>query len=348
MTPLASDAAAAGAARPQIRVVVRDADGTLHLDWPLSRIGEPLSQAGAVVWLDIHDPGSQFEEVDRLFREVFHFHPLAIEDALQDVQNPKLDDWNDYLCLVFHSVEFVADTGDVRGRELDIFLGMNYLVTYHNEAMPILGRTLKLIERDGGSRLSMGADHLLYVILDFGVSDYLPLIESLDDALDTLQDEILSDPDPGLVVQIMRIKRAATRMHRLLIPEREIANRLARDEFKQIDARDRVYFRDVYDHLVRMHDISETLRDLISSALDTHLSAVSNRTNNVMKTLTIVSLLFLPLNFAVGFFGMNFFGQNIEIGEIGLPHTVLFGVILLGMIVAPWAMWVYTRRKGWF
>lgn len=335
-------------AAPRMRIVYRDGEGRVHLDWPLGRLEEALADAQGTLWLDIYDRESNFSEVEDLFRKTFHFHPLAIDDALQETHNPKLDDWGNYLYLVFHDVEFNTEDHEIEARELDIFLGSNYLVTYHTSPIRMLDKLRSLLERDGGQRMSHGSDHLLYLLLDLGVSDYLPIIESLDDTLDAIQDEIFEDPAPRTLLKIMKIKRAATRLHRLLIPEREIANRLARDEFRQIDPRDRVYFRDVYDHMVRMHDISETLRDLIASAVDTHLSAVSNRTNNVMKALTIVSMLFLPLNFAVGFFGMNFFGDNIVLGELGLPHGALFAVLLAGMLASPWIMWVYARRRGWF
>jgi magnesium transporter len=335
-------------AGPRVRVVWRQPDGTLQTDWPIGRIAEALADTKSTVWIDIEDRASHFSEVEALFRQVFRFHPLAIDDALQETHNPKLDDWDDYLYVVLHAIEFDPHDFEVQTQEIDLFLGPQYLISYHQAPIGLLDRLRTTIERDGGRRLEKGPDHLLYLLFDLLVSDYMPIIESLDDAIDAIQDEIFTDPDPQAIVRIMHLKRAATRLHRVLIPEREIANRLARDEFAQVDPRDRVYFRDVYDHLVRLHDISETLRDLIAGAVDTHLSAVSNRTNNVMKTLTIVSMLFLPLNFAVGFFGMNFFGDNIALGELGLSHTLLFALILVSMIGAPWVMWWYARRQQWF
>jgi magnesium transporter len=115
-----------------------------------------------------------------------------------------------------------------------------------------------------------------------------------------------------------------------------------------VDARDQVYFRDVYDHMVRLHDVSETLRDLISGALETYFSAISNRTNEVMKALTIVTVLFLPLNFMVGFFGMNFFGDNIHLDTLKVSHTLAFGLILTMMALGAWGMWAWARWRGWF
>jgi magnesium transporter len=163
----------------------------------------------------------------------------------------------------------------------------------------------------------------------------MPAYEALDEAIDRVQDEILDGPHGGNLQRIIRIKHASMRLHRAILPQREVLNRLARDEHAVIDRKDRVYFRDVYDHLVRLHDISETLRDLIAGALDIYLTAVSNRTNEVMKTFTLVTVLFLPLNFVVGFFGMNFFGDNIALRDLGLSHGLLFAAI--------WSRW-----RGWF
>lgn len=352
--PVSSKPEAAGAAGegraplPRIRIVRFDTAGGVQLDWPMGKIPEALADPSGVLWVDIHDRDSSLTEVETLFRDVFHFHPLAIEDALTDSNNPKLDDWGEYLTAVFHTLDFNPDTDEVLVHELDIFLGRNYLVTYHAEALPLVDNLRQQLHRDAGQRLEMGADHLLYLLLDAGVAGYLPAFEHLDETIDAAQDEVLSAPTPRTLHRILQVKRSALRLHRVLIPQREVLNRLARDEFPQIDRKDRVYFRDVYDHLVRLHDISETLRDLVSGALDTYLSAVSNRTNEVMKTLTIVTVLFLPLNFVAGFFGMNFFGANIELGTLGVPHAALFLVICLSMLAAPWGMWIWARLRGWF
>jgi magnesium transporter len=333
---------------PRIRVVYRPASGAVQLDWPVGRIAEALADPGGVLWVDVYDREGSVSEVESLFREVFRFHPLAVDDALNESNSPKLDDWGEYLTTVFHVIDFNPDTDEVVVHELDAFLGRNYLVTYHGEPLASLDFLRSLVERDGGQRLEVGADHLLYLLLDAGVADYLPAFEHLDEAIDAAQDEVLDGPSTRTLHKIMQVKRSALRLHRILIPQREVLNRLARDEYRQIDPKDRVYFRDVYDHLVRLHDISETLRDLISGALDTYLSALSNRTNEVMKTLTLVTVLFLPLNFVVGFFGMNFFGDNIHLNELHFSHTLMFAVICASMLAAPWAMWIWARMRGWF
>jgi magnesium transporter len=179
------------------------------------------------------------------------------------------------------------------------------------------------------------------------VAAYLPAIEHLDEAIDDAQDEVFDRPSPRTLKAIFQVKRSALRLNRILAPEREVINRLARDDYDPIPPDHRVYFRDIYDHLVRVHDITESLRDLIAGALDTYLSAVSNRTNDIMKALTIVTVMFLPMSFLTGFFGMNFFGDTLMFQTL-LPKQFLFLLTCLTMVLTPPMIWLWARRQGWF
>jgi magnesium transporter len=350
MTSLRSEAPVhvEGGPGHRIRVVYRDASGEIHLDWPPGRILDAIEDRQGTVWVDIHDFKPEANgDVEALMRDVFRFHPLAIEDALKDCHVPRVDDWGDYLYLVFHSIDFHPETDGIQLHELDIFLGFNYLVTYHIEALPLIEWHRHNIERDSANRVKHGADHLLYHLLDKGVSEYMPALEHLDDAIDDAQDEVFDRPTPTTLQTIFQVKRSTIRLHRILGPQREVMNRLARDQYGQIAAEHRVYFRDVYDHLVRIHDITEGLRDLISGALDTYLSAISNRTNDIMKTLTLVTVMFMPMSFMAGFFGMNFFGETMEF-KSWLPKGLLFATVCLATLLTPGVMWLWARRRGWF
>ena len=334
-------------APPLIRIAYRNEAGVVSFDWPPERLGEALGDQGGTLWVDIQNGGSTAPE-GVLFREVFHFHPLAIDDALCESHVPKVDDWAHYLYLVFHTLDFDPETDDLRLHEVDLFLGPNYLVTYHTEPIGVLDSVRRNLDRDFGERLRHGPDHLLYHVLDQGTAEFLSAIEHLAEAIAAAQDEVFHDPTPKTLQAIFRVKRSALRIHRIIAPQREVLNRLARDQYSQIDAHDRVYFRDVYDHLVRLHDITETLRDLISGALDTYLSATANRTNDVMKALTVVTVMFLPLNFLVGFWGMNFFADTLAFRRPQLPNSLLFGLSCLAMAVSPLGLWLWSKRRGWF
>ena len=332
-----------------IRIVYRDSGGSVHLNHPFGQIKTALDDTGGTVWIDVEDLDSAHNsEVEALLRDVFLFHPLAIEDALKDVHVPRIDDWDTYLYLIVNTLDFDPTTDELRIHELDLFLGSNYLLTYHHEPIDVLDRHHHRIERETSTRLQDGPSQLLHQILDDVVDQFLPAIEHLDAAIDKAQDEVFDRATSATLRRIFQIKGCALRLHRVITPMREVLNRLARDPYKQIRTDHRVYFRDVYDHLVRVHDIIESLRDLISGALDTYLSIVSNRTNEIMKVLTILNVMFLPMTFIAGFFGMNFFGETLMFRTPILPKTLMFWAIVGLMPAMPVGMWLAARRRGWF
>jgi magnesium transporter len=338
-----------GSSEPRVRIVYRDGMGQNHLEWPLEKLETALADAAGTVWIDIEDiESANNASVEAMLRDVFHFHPLAIEDALKDTHVPKVDDWGKYLYIVVDTIDFDPETDDLRLHELDLFLGTNYLVTYHNESTEVLERHRRNIEREPDSRLKSGPAHLLYRLLDEVVAEFLPAIEHLDNEIDDAQDEVFNVPTPRTLRKIFHVKRGALQLHRVVIPMREVMNRLARDPYVQVHTDHRIYFRDVYDHLVRIHDIIESLRDLISGALDTYLSVVSNRTNDIMKALTLVNVMFLPMSFVAGFFGMNFFGETLTFISPPLPKATLFAIACTVMIGTPVGMALMARRRNWF
>jgi magnesium transporter len=221
------------------------------------------------------------------------------------------------------------------------------LITYHTAPLAILEQDRASMVRDPRDRLRHGADHLLYRFLELAIDQSLAAIEHLDEQVDRLQDAVLEHASPKSLRAIFRVKRAAIMLHKMLSPQREVLNRLARDPYQPVQPKHRVYFRDLYDHVVRIHDISESLRDLIGGAVETYLSVVSNRTNEIMKALTIVSVMFLPMTFLVGFFGMNFFGESLAF-EHRMPRALLFWLSIAIMAISPCFIWIYARRRNWF
>jgi magnesium transporter len=346
-----SDAAsppAPGSMHSLVHLLYRDGAGNLHLDWPRPQIEQAIGDQAGLLWVDFEaseEPG--IGEVQHWLREVFHFHPLAVEDALQETHVPKVDDWGPYLYLVFRVPRIAPDSEFLELDELDVFLGSNFLVTYHATPLEILDRERAGIERDPRERMRHGADHLLFRILELAVNQSLEVIEQLDERVDDIQNEVIKHPRPDVVGTIFRIKRSAIRLHKTLAPQREVLNRLARDSYQAVKAEHRVYFRDLYDHVVRIHDISESLRDLIAGTLETYLSVISNRTNEIMKVLTMVSVMFLPMSFLAGFFGMNFFGDSLALRTLP-PRGLLFVLTCAIMAISPCVMWIYARRRKWF
>jgi magnesium transporter len=256
-----------------------------------------LQDTTGVLWVDFS--GEQAETSQEILIRTFGFHPLAVDDALHETHVPKVDDWEQYIYIVMHAISFTPGGDDITSMELDIFLGNNFIVTHHDDPIPAVDHVWEECLRDV-RYFKRGADHVLYELTDRLVVDYMQVVESLDEEIELVENEVVGKPESGIVQRIFILKRSTLHLRRVLSPMREVLNKLARDDYASIDSRDRVYFRDVYDHLVRLHDISESLRDLVGGVLDTYLSVINNRMNEIMKTLTLITTLFMPISFIAG------------------------------------------------
>lgn len=296
-----------------------------------------------ILWVDfVAEP----PEICLPVLEGFGFHPLAIDDALQETHIPKLDDWGEYLYVVLNYMHARQneESWDTTVDELDIFLGSNYIVTHHDHPVAAVDSTWNACDLDPRT-LQFGPDHLLYKIADYLIADYMPIIEEIDEGINAIEDQIFVRPSPRTLEQLFALKRVLLAMRRILLPQREVLNKLARDPYQVIDPKDRVFFRDIYDHVVRLHDLNESLRDLVSGAQDTYLSVVNNRMNEIMKTLTIITVLFMPLTFLTGYFGMNFFAPHGELME--WTSNPVFYLTLAIILSTPFVMYIWMRRRTW-
>lgn len=340
------------------RVLYRNAKGAMTVDVDSTQIAALLEDKNGLVWVDVRtwkdaaqsapEGRTTLEVAQALLRDVFHFHPLAIEDAVQDSNVPKVDDWGEYLYITLHAVDFDKSIEDIDLHELDVFIGPNYLVTLHEEEIRAVDRIFKQAGRDE-RHTRRGTDYLLYEVCDAVASDYLPCMDAIDEESDHIQDEVFERPTRATLNHIFHLKRAVLNLRRVLSPQREVFNKLARDDYAPIDQKERIYFRDIYDHFLRLTDLNESLRDIITGSLDTYLSVTANRTNEVMKTLTIVTVLFMPLSFGTGFFGMNFFASLIEVTLEPNPlKWAFFIAIVASMVLVPLIMLRMFKRRGWF
>jgi len=317
----------------------------IRKDFPPTEFPKLLKNRRSLLWVDFT---SEPPETCLPILQGFGFHPLAIEDALQQVHAPKLDDWGGYLYIVLNYMN-LADNGnawDTEIDELDIFLGRNYIVTHHDNPITSIDETWSSCDLDSRT-LQDGADHLLYKIADNLVADYMPIVEKIDAALDQIEDQVFDKPSPRTLEKLFALKRVLLAMRRILLPQREVMNKLARDDYQVIDLRDRIFFRDIYDHLVRLHDLNESLRDLVGGALDTYLSVVNNRMNEVMKTLTTITTLFMPMSFIAAVFGMNFFLPKPQDAIWELMQRPAFYITSAVLMLTPIIMYIWMRRRTW-
>jgi len=312
-------------------------------DIPVKEYAALLAKPEALLWIDFD--GEPDESAEPILTGIFRFHPLAVVDALQETHTPKVDDWGEYIYIVLNTMAFGAEDGlSLTTKELDVFLGKNFVVTHHDEPIASVEKARDAFFRDK-RYTSHGPDHLLYKLIDDLVAEYMPIVEAIDDQIDRVEDEVLTKAAPDTLERIFSLKRIILGMRRIIAPQREVLNKLARDEFQVVDPHDRIFFRDIYDHLVRLHDVNESMRDLVSGSLDTYLSVINNRMNDVMKTLTIITTIFMPISFLTGFFGMNFFEP--VAGLTSWTSRLSFELMLVVFISLPVGMFIWMRRRTW-
>lgn len=294
--------------------------------------------SGVWVWVDLDRPTP---DEARILTDVFHFHDLAVEDALSESHHPKIESYGDFLYLILHGIDFNASEHCFRTKDIDFFLGAQFLVTVHPGVSRSIGKVVELCDRNDRV-LGEGPGVLLYRIVDTMVDNYRPEVEKLEARLDKLETEVFDRPRSNLARRILAFKKDVASLRQIVMPQRDAIGRLARREFPIIDEQLAYRFRDIHDHLVRLSDESLFFQDRITSILDAHLSAVSNQLNQVMKILTIFTTLAMPLTVLTGVYGMN----------VKLPHFpggegAQFWWVMGMMFGISGVMLAFFRRRDW-
>ncbi len=289
----------------------------------------------AFKWYDYLSPSS--EQLDALQRE-FDLHPLAMEDVRTFDERAKVLDFENYLFITVHAL--TRHDREIHDHELEVFLGRSYLITVHAEPLPELEQALQRFLADV-KRQELGPDYLLYLIVDETTDRLFPMLDSIDDEIDRIEEETLERATPKTLASIFKLKQELIRMRRSVAPMRDVMNALASTRYGLVDSRTALYYRDVYDRLSRIYELIETARDLLGNALDTYLSVQSNRLNEIMKRLTVIATIFLPISVIVGWGGMNFEFMPFSEG-------VVFWIVNLSLIAVPIGMLLYFRIKGWY
>jgi magnesium transporter len=293
------------------------------------------------LWVDLTQPTPA--EGNEILAGTFHFHPLAVEDALSEIHHPKIEAYDGkYLYLILHGID--PETHNRRGfatRDVDFFLGPNYLVTVHDGNSRSIGQVKELCGQHGHV-LAEGPTALLHRIVDKMVDNYRPEIDRLEGEMNAVEDQAILAPHTTLVRQILALKRDLASLRRVVIPQRDAIGRLARREFSQINDEMTFRFRDVFDHLVRLSEEATLFQDRITGILEAHLSSVSNRLNEVMRILTVMSTIFLPLTVLTSMWGMNVPLPALPGGD-GAQFWWVSGIMLA---ISAVMLWLF-RRKDW-
>ena len=324
----------------RILTIQQNVPGGAVREATLEELPKLLQQQSRLVWVDLHAPTA--EEAAVLLR-VFRFHPVAVEDALEDIVHPKVDDYGEYLYVVLHGVfeDKIGEDGTVEMHEVDFFVGRHFLVTHHERKSNSVEKIWERLKRQPEFYVG-GTDFIFQGIVESMIDRYMPVIEAFDERIDELEDEVFKGTaGPKVLERIFGFKRTSLKLRRTIHPQREVIRNLSAGQYALISKEAQILLRDVYDHLFTVAELIETYRDLLAGALDAHLSVTSNKMNQIVKTLTIITTILMPLSVLTGIYGMNFDHIPFAKWQYGF-HAML--VVVLGL--AGSAGW-YVRKSGW-
>ncbi len=303
-----------------------------------------LAEPTNVVWVDFcGEVEAEIEMTKDILANVFKFHYLTIEDCLETRNQPKIEGFPDYLYFIVHGVkpEETMATNFVT-KELDGFLGPNYVVTFHVERFQSI-KNVKAQIRNSTFSCQRGAAYLLHQILDRLIDLYMPLVDEFDESISTLEERVFGMKKSSNLIleEIMDLRRSVARLKRISSRQLEVLYRMSHGEFPQVPEHILPFYRDVHDHLLRISDLAESYRDLVGGLFDIHFAVVSNKTNDIMKTLAVLSAILLPLTLIAGIYGMNF--ENMP--ELKSEHGYWYTLGFMGMLTI--LLLIYFWRRGW-
>lgn len=306
-------------------------------DFTTNEISDYCEVKNNIVWADVSDPTSEdFTEL----AEEFNFHPLSIEDCRNAHQRPKVEEYPGYYFIVLYEAQLGGPDDELELRELNIFLGPNYLVTVHSRPIRAI-ETGRRLWGEWTDRAEHGAGLLAYLLIDAIVDDYMPLLDVLSDNMDDLEDQIFGDFQTESIQEIFRVKKQLLFLRRTITPLREVFNTMLRREQPIFPRETHVYFQDVYDHIIRVADTIDTLRDMLSSTMDAYLSVSGNRMNIIMKRLTSISTILMSVTLVAGIYGMNFDFMP----ELKWRFGYVFA--MLSMVCIGLGLYFYFRKVKW-
>ena len=307
----------------------------------------PYLDTESVSWVDVQGLGS--ENILQRLGQVFNLHPLVLEDVVNVPQRPKIEDYEDQLVIITRMVIPKQSGSGFYSEQVSFVLGKHYLLTVQEEPEHDCFEQVRMrIRNKKGIVCKQGADYLAYALIDSIIDGFFPVLEAYGEYIEDLEEEVVTNPQRQTLQKIYRVRRELLSLRRAIWPQRDAINSLIRDGSDLIGDHVQIYLRDCYDHAVQVLDMVETYRELTSGLMDVYLSAVGNRMNEIMKLLTVISSIFIPLTFVAGIYGMNF---NTELSPLNMPELNWYlgyplclasmGAIALGLVYFFW-------RRGWF
>jgi len=326
----------------KVRISYIDYDEQNFQEKEISKIEEcfPFKATPTVTWINI-DGLHEVEIIEKLGTQ-FEVHPLILEDILHTEQRPKYEDFDKYIFIVLQMLSFNEELGAVESEQVSLILGANFVISFQERMGDVFEPIRDRIRNAKGRIRKMGPDYLAYALIDAIVDSYFAILEKIGEKIELMEEELVSNPTEKTLQQIHNMKREMISLRRSVWPLREVISGVQRSESSVIKELTEIYLRDVYDHTIQIIDTIESFRDMVSGMLDIYLSSISNKMNAVMKVLTIIATIFIPLTFVAGIYGMNFKYMP------ELDWRWGYGAVWLVMIVVAGIMMVYFRRKKWF
>jgi magnesium transporter len=296
---------------------------------------------GLHVWIDMENTSDV--EARPILEGVCNFHPLAIEDCIQPSDRPKVDEYENCLFMVIHAVDFTRGSEEFRTTELNIFMGKDFVVTYHNDPLRSITAAIDRVQKNSLA-VARAPDRLVHTILDLLIENYRPVMEELSAEIEELEQRVLSAKSKHILGGVLRVKNEVQKLRQIIAPQREVIARFARGEFSLVRAHLVPYYRDLYDHLMRISDAIETYRDSLTGVLQVHLNLQQTEVNKVIKVLTVMATLAMPIFLITSFYGMNFGHFPRDMSPPELAYAWVFGLTAVTTGVLYW----FLKRKGWF
>lgn len=330
------------APKPAVTLIAYSPDA--FVEQPITHIEEleAFREDWPVIWVNVIGLGDI--ELIKELGALFQLHRLALEDVVNTHQRAKVDPYGNHLFIV---TRMVSRRGPFESEQLSCFVGADFVLTFQERPGDPLDPVRNRIRRKWGRVRDMSADYLAYTLLDTALDDYFPTLEEYGERLETLEEVVLEQPTPDALTAVRGLKRDLMAMRRALWPQREALNNLSRDTLDPVTQETRVYFRDCYDHALRLMELTEHYREHSSDLMDVYLSSLSHRMNEVMKTLTVIAAIFIPLTFLAGIYGMNF---DHSASPFNMPELYTYwgypAVLVTMLVIALLLLWMF-RRRGW-
>jgi magnesium transporter len=322
--------------------VYRKKEKTLEKILSVNDLPQLLKDSNNLIWIDMEEPN---KEEEKILSEVFNFHPLTIEDAIETRNYPKVEAFSDYLFFIFHGIKNETNSYNFVTKELDGYLGRNFLVTYHHEKF----RSIEEVKKQIGCPIfQKGVDYLLHQILDRMIDSYIPVIEDFEKTISYLEYRILSmqSTNKEILEEIMKLKRSIARLIRIGSKQERVLYRISHGEFLLIDESNLPFYRDVYDHLLRVVVLAENYRDLVNGLLNIHFNVLASKTNEAIKLMTVISTIMLPLSLIAGIYGMNFeYMPELKVKyAYFVVLAVMFLIAMLLILYFWWKGWIFEKK----